>query len=351
MRNRLVVAGSNKNDKNTDTTNALNNTENATSHSGRKKSLLFTLFCTGVCLAIALQVFRLFFGSLEQHKNENTHEHDHHRRRQHGGSEITTTNVRQLVRNYNATATVAYAVSLIKCGDKQSTDAGLVDAALVMRHSIHKISIRNPESKSRYDYKMYAIVHKQAEPCSRILENVGFHIILIEESPVKPSEIRGEYLRNNIQKEWCCGSDEFIKLYAYTLPEPVVVHVDIDFVFLKPMDILFDAILYPKDSPEGKRSRSQIPLERPHHDVMPDKIDAFITRDWPQVIPGRKSLYQAGFLVARRNPEVVEEAISIIREGNYKEGYDLHNGWGAAGYGGFVGGKQRICSYQQILLE
>lgn len=142
----------------------------------------------------------------------------------------------------NATATVAYAISLIKCGDKQSNDAGLVDAALVMRHSIHKTSIRNPSSGSQYDYRMYALVHKQAEPCSSVLKRAGFHVVIIPESPVQPNEIRGEYLRNNIETEWCCGSAEFIKLYATTLPEPIVVHTDIDFVFLKPMDDLFDAM-------------------------------------------------------------------------------------------------------------
>jgi hypothetical protein len=237
----------------------------------------------------------------------------------------------------NATATVAYAISLVKCGDKQSSDVGLVDAALVMRHSIHKISIRNPLSGSKFDYRMYAIVHKQAEHCSNVLKKAGFNIVIVE-SPVKPHEIKGQYLRENIEKEWCCGSDEFIKLYATTLPEPLVVHTDIDFVFLKPMDNLFDAILFPKESAEGRRARSNIPLERPDK-PLPDVIDAFITRDWPQAIPGRKSLYQAGFLVARRNPEMIQEAINIIRKGDFRSGYELNNGWGSKGYGGFVGGK------------
>jgi len=167
------------------------------------------------------------------------------------------------------------------------------------------------------------------------LKTAGFHIVVVD-SPVQPREIRGAYLRDNIEMEWCCGSAEFIKLYAYTLPEPIVVHVDIDYVFLKPLDDLFDAILYPKDSPQGRRARANLVLERPE-DVIPDTIDAFITRDWPQVIPGRKALYQAGFLVARRNPDILQEAVDIIKEGNYTEGYELRNGWGGLGYGAFVG--------------
>lgn len=309
---------------------------------GIAKKCLF-LCCLGLTasLAIGLQLYLLRFGigthggaihsspALSQSSNSVTN-----RSRDRETKATTKTFA-------NATATVAYAISLIKCSDKQTTDAGLVDAALVLRHSIHKISIRNhAESQSRYDYRMYALVLKQAEACSHVLRTAGFEIVLIDQQPVTVDEIQGDHLRNNIETEWCCGSAEFIKLYVYALPEPLVVHVDIDFAFFKPMDDLFDAILYPKDSVKGQLARSKIPLERPDlSSSMPDTIDAFITRDWAQVIPGRKALYQAGFLVARRNPDVLQQAIAIVKEGNYKEGYDLRNGWGGAGYGAFVGGK------------
>jgi hypothetical protein len=102
------------------------------------------------------------------------------------------------------------------------------------------------------------------------------------------------------------------------------------------MDDLYDAMLYDKDTPEGQAARGRIPKERPD-DPIPDKIDAFITRDYPQVIPGRIPGYQAGFLVARRDPTVVKEVLDVVREGNYKEGYGQDNGWGAKGYGGYVG--------------
>ena len=62
---------------------------------------------------------------------------------------------------------VAYAISLIKCSDKQSSTSGLIDTATVLRHSVHQTSMRNPSSGSKYDYKMYAIVHKKAESCSQ----------------------------------------------------------------------------------------------------------------------------------------------------------------------------------------
>lgn len=158
--------------------------------------------------------------------------------------------------------TVAYVVSFIQCSGTATNSAGLVDASLVMRHSIHQISVRNPDSGSKYDYKMYAIVHRQAETCSETLKHAGFEIILVD-PPVQKKEIRGDYLRKKIQREFCCGHHEFIKLYAYNkVPEEVFVHVDIDYAFFKPMDHLYDAILYSKESEDGKRARSLIELER-----------------------------------------------------------------------------------------
>lgn len=311
---------------------------NSSNSNGKKKSVFLRLLL-GVAagLVICLQLYLFLFG-VGRHGGDqspalpipvelvpnNT-----------SRSDRSTTNLSQKT-HPNATATVAYAISLIKCSDKQTNDAGLIDAALVLRHSIHKISIRST-TKSQYDYRMYALVHPQAQACSKVLGTAGFQVVVVD-SPVQPHEIQGAYLRNNIELEWCCGSAEFIKLYAYTLPEPVVVHVDIDFVFLQPMDDLFDAILHPKDSVKGQVARSRIPLERPEDIAqLPDIIDAFITRDYPQIIPGRKALYQAGFLVAKRNPAVLQEAMRIIQEGIYKEGYELHNGWSGAGYGAFVG--------------
>ena len=154
---------------------------------------------------------------------------------------------------------------------------------------------------------------------------------------MKRSEIRGEFLRNHIQRERCCGEDEFIKLEAYRLPEEIIVHVDLDFALYKPMDHLFDAILYSKDSPEGIAARSKIELERPG-EKLPDKIGAFLTRDWPQVVPNKwPPAYQAGFLVARQDPSIMTEIVEVIKEGKYTQGWGWNYGWGNKGYGGYVG--------------
>lgn len=117
---------------------------------------------------------------------------------------------------------------------------------------------------------------------------------------------------------------------------PAVVHVDIDFAFLQPMDELFDAILYPKESELGQAARNKIARERPT-DAWPDQIDAFLTRDWPQVVPGRIAGYQAGFIVVRPDESVFQELTDIVKKGDYVPGFAHTNGWGGLGYGGFVG--------------
>ena len=237
----------------------------------------------------------------------------------------------------NAT-TIAYAISLIQCSSINSNAAGLVDAALVLRHSVHNISVRNPASGSKYDYKMYAIVHRQAEACSDTIKRAGFEVIVVD-PPIEPHESRGELVRKRLHRAFCCGHHEFIKLYAYShLPEEIFVHTDIDFAFYKPMDNLFDAMLYDKDSPEGKLARSKIERER-DTDEWPDKIEAFITRDWHQVAPSKfPPPYQAGLVIGRRDPSVVEDAIEVVREGNFNgTGWGFSAGWGGKGYGGFVG--------------
>lgn len=234
---------------------------------------------------------------------------------------------------------IGYAISLVKCEDKQSFAAGLIDAALVLRHSVHRTSVRQVGSKSVYDYKMIAFVHTAAQGCADPLKDAGFTII-VKDSPVQKKEIQGEFLLKNIGSEWCCGEKEFIKLYAYTIDDlPIVIHVDMDFVFYQPMDDLFDAMLYSRDSEIGKRARDRIPTEFLKTMHWPERIDAFMTRDWPQVIPGRKSGFQAGFLVIQPNRDVFDILVDVLRKGDYVDGYSRENGWGGLGYGGFVGAK------------
>ena len=66
---------------------------------------------------------------------------------------------------------------------------------------------------SRYSYQMYAIVHLLCEQHAKVLERLGYKI-MVRDHPVKKEDIKGEWLRNHIESENCCGSAEFIKLYG-----------------------------------------------------------------------------------------------------------------------------------------
>ena len=232
------------------------------------------------------------------------------------------------------------------CSDHQSSTTGLIDAASILRHSIHINSIRHPNSNSKYDYKLYAIVHTNAVPCSDILQKLGF-TLLIRDTPVNTTDIRGSYLRKHIDHDGCCGADEYIKYYAYTIMDcPIVVHTDIDFMYKAPMDDLFDAMLLPADSVRGMEARRRVEVEYPEKE-MPEDIRAFVTRDYHQVVPGRKAAFQAGFIVLKPDLEVFGHILEVIKEGNYVEGFSRENGWGGKGYGGVYGsmGVQGLTAY------
>ena len=118
-------------------------------------------------------------------------------------------------------AVIAHAVSLIKCS-KGSSVTGFLDAAAILRHSIHKNSIHykptnstasSSAPRSRYSYKMYGIVHTSCQDHAKVLERLGYEI-MVRDHPVKKDDIKGEWLRNHIEAENCCGSAEFIKLYG-----------------------------------------------------------------------------------------------------------------------------------------
>lgn len=237
--------------------------------------------------------------------------------------------------SYADAPTIAYAVSLTSC--EESTPS-LIDGAAVLAHSIHLSSVRNPFSSSKYDYKMYAIVHDSAMACKPILEKLGYHVKQVD-VPVPVADIQGDFLRENVHQNGCCGELEFIKLWAYTLIDhPYVVHLDLDTVVLKPMDELFDAAtsgdrnlldasaMWPRDryltGNDGTSKGSTQP------------INAFFTRDYNMRSAGKRPVgVQGGFLVLRPSMQVFEEFQDIIRKGDFRQG----SGWGGKGYGPFYG--------------
>ena len=192
-------------------------------------------------------------------------------------------------------------------------------------------SSRNPESGSQYDYQMFAFVHPEAANCSLpSLQRWGY-TVLVRDTPINVTDIRGPY-REVATKNGCCGEKEWLKLYAYTLLDyPVVVHLDLDCLILQPLDELFDAIITNHLDP------SRVSVMWPNATI-PPQIDAFFTRDYNMVRPGKRRPdqigVQGGFLVVRPNHSTYDEFVQLVLEGNYIP----EHGWGGPlRYGGYYG--------------
>jgi hypothetical protein len=93
--------------------------------------------------------------------------------------------------------TVGVAVTLTGC--KGTTG----DGAAVLQYSILKQQ-RRLRLPSRYRYHFYAIHHPTARECAAPLADLNF-TLLEREVPVRPQDIRGEFLRENIDKGGTCA--------------------------------------------------------------------------------------------------------------------------------------------------
>jgi hypothetical protein len=144
----------------------------------------------------------------------------------------------------------------------------------VLKHSIHLASIHG-NLGGRYDYKMSAIYHPDAATCVLPLAKLGYELVR-RDTPVKVEEIKGDWIRERIRQNGCCGEKEIIKLEAYTFTEfPVIVHLDLDVIILKPLDDLFDAMIG-NNNDDSRLSK----VARMWPDgLVPEQINAFFTRD------------------------------------------------------------------------
>lgn len=264
-----------------------------------------------------------------------------------------------------AKATIGYAITVSGCpknnGSRGDFGAGIIDGAAVLKHSIHLNSIRadatatakttettsgSSSSRSKYDYQMYALVHPTAEHCARSQLQPLDYKILIRSTPIPLNEIQGDYLRERVPNNGCCGEKEFVKLHAYTLVEhPVVVHLDLDTLVLKPMDDLFDLMIDGTTTTTTTTGDNNNNDEKKKIDVafndpidttsqQQQQINAFFTRDYNMANHGMKHVgVQGGFLVLRPDIKVYEEFQEIIRTGDFRK----NGGWGGMGFGPFYG--------------
>jgi hypothetical protein len=229
---------------------------------------------------------------------------------------------------YDSKAIIGYAITVTDC----PSGPEVADAAAVLKQSVHKNSIRNAESGSKYDYQMYALVHNDATQCvGSTLTSLGYKV-LSRTSPIELKYIDGEYLRETLPSVGCCGVKEFTKLHAYTLvANPAVVLLDLDTLVMKPMDRLFDIMI---DGPsilgdEGVEVAFGDPLRSSHYDGSIG-IQAFYTRDYNIADSTMEQVpVQGGFMVIRPSLISYADFSSIIRKGDYQR----EGGWAGLGFG------------------
>jgi hypothetical protein len=237
-------------------------------------------------------------------------------------------------------ATVAFAVSITGCGADPITEG-----AAILRHAIHRASVHGPLG-GRYDYELFAIYHPQAKECATPLQQLGWNLL---ERPVfvNVTDIRGDFLRERITKNGCCGEKELIKLEAYTLTDyPIVVHLDLDVLVMKPMDDLFDMMLASSvhDGKVDARRYANILMQYPEQ-TTPDRINAFFTYDYNMVgVHTHYKPVQGGLIVLRPDLKVYEEFRQIVLEGDFRSGDGGPGGWG-----GKVGPFHGSMTFQGII--
>lgn len=185
-----------------------------------------------------------------------------------------------------AGVTIGYAVTITGCGSDPITEG-----AAVLKHAIHLVSAQG-NIGGRYGYQMYALYHPDGEACAAPLKDLGYELVK-RDTPVAVSDIEGDNLREKIHKNGCCGEKELVKLEAYTLTQhPIIVHLDLDVVILKPMDALFDWML--ADPSEHDYDFSDVPVMWTDQ-KQPQRPNAFFTRDCT-LYPRRRGSYCFGSL-------------------------------------------------------
>ena len=229
---------------------------------------------------------------------------------------------------------IAYAISVTSCHPNSTS---VLDGAAVLGHSIHLASAR-VNKNSRYDYALYAFVHVDAKSCAPILKQLGYTVLLKEGPPFSVEDIQNEQLQRQIELKGCCGSKEFLKLYAYSLVEhPIVVHFDTDAAVLQPLDQLFDTML------GDEYSRRQLPSEHlMGKDTLAKKrvADFYFTRDYHQgsqfTDDPQQYGVQGGFFALLPNATMLKELSQRL----LTERFTTTRGWSNKGYHGYWGATQ-----------
>lgn len=217
----------------------------------------------------------------------------------HGG--LSNPSMPKLVTNVEPEAPakkrVAYAVTVTK-------DGKFVDGALVLGYAAKRVHDASKGFPSEYDVDLVAFVVPSVVHARPILKRHGWRV-LERPLPVALNEIKNKAYAEKMRDSGCCGADEFLKLWAYTLTEyERVIHLDMDSIVFQNMDELYKmdyGLIHTSDYNMG-------------------------TKPVPPV--------QGGFLVVRPSMDIFTEFQNIIRKGDYGRA-----GWGGTHVGKFWGGQ------------
>lgn len=194
---------------------------------------------------------------------------------------------------------VAYAVTITK-------DSSFIDGALVLGYAARKYHSASKGFPSLYDVDLVAFAAPPVVTSIPILEKYGWRV-LKRPLPVQLDEIENKDYVERMRNSGCCGADEFLKLWAYTLTEyHRVIHLDMDSIVFKNMDELYRI----------------------------DK-ELLFTGDYNMKGGSKVVPVQGGFLVVKPSLDTFEEFRSIIRKGNHYAG----SGWEGSHIGNFWGGQ------------
>ena len=199
---------------------------------------------------------------------------------------------------------VAYAITVTR-------DGHFVDGALVLGFAAHKYHDARRGFPSKYDVDLVAFVAPNVVTSRPILEANGWRV-LEKGLPVPLDEIENRDYAEKVANSGCCGADEFLKLWAFTLTEyHRVTHLDMDSIIFQNMDELYEIdkeVLFTGD---------------------------YNMKGGSPVVPA-----QGGFLVVRPSMDTFREFQAIIRKGDHSgkgwEGSHIGNFWGGQTIQGIV---------------
>jgi hypothetical protein len=247
---------------------------------------------------------------------------------------VSSTNQKKSTTNTTTTTTtIGYVVTVTDCGEDGEFPFPITEGAAVLYYSIQRAhaaaaAAQTDDDAISYDFKVYAVYHPAAAACAQTLAPLNYTLIQ-RDTPVAVPDIQGDYLRDHIHANGCCGERELIKLEAWRLTQhALVVLLDLDCLILQPLDALFDFMLHgqiptsPSDELQWPElyNASTVSASSSSH-----QISLLYTLDYNMVGPHRKiKPIQGGFVVLRPSETTYQNLVDIVRVGDYRE----NGGWG-----------------------